>query len=159
MKMRPGLWLAIACGAVFVAQPGNARPLRPSSTWAGTGRLDLAQSRFSGSAPRAETRTIAFAGNRMSVRSAGIGPSGAPMRFSYSVTLDGRFHPLIGNPDGDRIAVRLVNPRAMSIEVRRGARHSASATTHVSLNRLVMDRHRLTADGISRDILVYRRAR
>jgi hypothetical protein len=159
MKMRPGLWLAIACSAVSVAQAGNARPLRPSSTWAGTWQLDPGQSRFAGPAPRAETRTISFIGNRMSVVSTGVGPSGAPMRFSYSVRLDGRFHPLVGNPDGNRIAVRLINPRKMSIEVRRNDRHSVSATTEVSFARLVMDRRRLTAGGISRDILVYRRAR
>lgn len=94
----------------------------------------------------------------MSVSSTGMDPTGKPIDFRYSVTLDGRFHPLAGNPDGDRIAVRLAGPRRLKIEVRRGRTLSATATSQVWGERLVMDRRRLKASGsASTDRLVYDR--
>lgn len=152
--------LAFICGTLCIPQVGDARPPSASPAWAGTWRLDLSQSKFSTLKPRAETRTIGFSGNRFEVRSSAIGPSGKRTHFHYSVTLDGRFHPLIGNPDGDSIAMRLVTPRKMLITVRRNGKTSATATTEVSATRLVMDRRRLKLSGTpSEDILVYVRLR
>jgi len=151
---------AFICGTLCVPQASDARPLNASAAWAGTWRLDLSQSKFSASKPRSETRTIGLSGNRFEVRSDVVGPSGMLTHFHYSVTLDGRFHPLIGNPDGDSIAMRLVTPRKMRITVRRNGKTSATATTEVSRTRLVMDRRRLKLSGSSsEDILVYVRVR
>lgn len=160
MKMHSKASLAIICAVFWVSQPAHARSASASLAWVGSWRLNLSHSKFSGAAPRAETRTIAVSGERMSVRSTGVGPSGKPIHFNYSVTLDGRFHPLVGNPDGDRIAVRLANPRKILIRVRRGREPSATATTEVSGDRLVMERHRLKSSGAaSDDTLVYDRVR
>lgn len=160
MSARAILALGLLCGGLCLSQASDARPVWPSTTWAGTWRLNPSQSRFSGPAPRAESRTIGLSGNRMSVRSSGVGPSGARTHFHYSVTLDGRFHPLVGNPDGDSIAMRLVSPAKVSIAVRRDGRPSATATMEVSAKRLVMDRRRLKLSGSpSEDVLVYDRAR
>jgi hypothetical protein len=74
--------------------------------------------------------------------------------------MDGRFYPLVGNPDGDSIAMRLASPVSVNIEVRRHGRPSATATTHVSAKRLTMRRHRLALSGsASDDLLVYDRVR
>lgn len=82
------------------------------------------------------------------------------MHFNYSATLDARFHPLVGNPDGDSIALQLVGPRKVTIRVRRNGKLAATAATQVSANRLVMDRHRLALSGRpSEDVLVYDRVR
>lgn len=152
--------LAIVCALFCASQPAYARSISASRAWVGSWRLNLSHSKFSGAAPKAETRTITVSGGRMSVRSAGVGPSGKPIHFNYSVTLDGRFHPLVGNPDGDRIAVRLANPRKILIRVRRGQEPSATAVTEVSGERLVMERHRLKSSGAaSDDRLVYDRVR
>jgi len=152
--------LAVCCGARGIPQPVDAWPLSPSTAWAGIWRLNLSNSKFSGGVPRAETRTITVSRNKMLVRSIGVDPSGKRIRFNYSVTLDGRSHPLIGNPDGDRIAVRLVSPRQLTIQARRMHKLSARATSEVSADCLVMDRRRLNAaGGTSNEILVYDRVR
>lgn len=160
MNPRYGLALAATCGLLCVGAPAAARPVAASSEWVGTWRLNLSHSRFSGPAPRAEVRRITLANDRMSVRSTVTSASGRNMHFNYSVTLDGRFHPLFGNPDGDSIALRLVNPHKVAIQVRRNGKPAASATTEVSSNRLVMDRRRLELSGSpSEDVLVYDRVR
>lgn len=151
---------AFFCGSLCVAQASDARPPAASPAWTGTWRLDLSRSKFSASEPRAETRTIALSGDRMMVRSDVTGPSGKQTHFHYYVTLDGRFHPLIGNPDGDSIAMRLVTANKVRISVRRNGKTSATATTEVSEKQLVMDRRRLKLSGTpSEDILVYVRVR
>jgi hypothetical protein len=158
MNMRAKFAFAITCGLLCVAGAGDARTVPASTDWTGTWRLDLAHSRFSRPAPKAETRTITLSDNRMSVRSSGADPAGRATHFNYSVTLDGRFHPLIGNPDGDSISMRLTNPHKVQIAVRRKGELSATATTEVSPRRLVMDRRRLTRSGSpSEDVLVYDR--
>jgi hypothetical protein len=156
-QARCGLALLLCALCIVKAE---ARQPAASATWAGTWQLNLAESRFSSARPRSERRTIELTGRRMSIRSTGIGPTGRRIRFNYSVTLDGRFHPLSGNPDGDSIAVRLVDPRRVSISVRRHGRLSATAATKVSTNRLVMERDRLKESGSpSHDVLVYDRVR
>ena len=160
MKPRSRLALAATCTLLCIGGQAAARPVSASSEWAGTWRLDLARSRFSGAAPRGEIRRITLGNNRMSVRSTVTPASGRDMHFNYSVTLDGRFHPLFGNPDGDSIALRLVNPRKVTIQVRRNGKPAATAVTEVSSNRLVMDRRRLELSGSpSEDVLVYDRVR
>jgi len=160
MNPHTGLALATTCALLCIAVPGGARPVSASSEWVGTWRLDLADSRFSGAAPRGEIRTITLANDRMSVRSTVTPASGRDMHFNYSVTLDGRFHPPVGNPDGDSIALRLVDPRKVTIQVRRKGKLAATAATQVSSNRLVMDRRRLELSrSPSEDILVYKRVR
>ena len=160
MKPRSKLALASACALMCAAAPGDARPVAASHEWVGTWRLDLHHSRFSGVAPRGEIRTIAVANNRMSVRSTVTPASGRDMHFNYNVTLDGRFHPLVGNPDGDSIALRLVNPRKVTIQVQRNGKPAAVAATEVSSHRMVMDRRRLQLSGSpSEDLLVYDRVR
>lgn len=153
------LAVVLACGAAAVASPAIAKVV-PSPAWSGTWQLNVAQSKFSTPAPRWERRTIGISSNRMAVRSRGATAAGKSIHFNYSVAMDGRFYPLVGNPDGDSIAMRLASPARVNIEVRRHGRPSATATTHVSAKRLTMRRHRLALSGsASDDLLVYDRVR
>lgn len=154
------LMLAFLGGALSLPRASDARPLAASKDWVGTWRLNVSRSSFGGSAARGETRTISLSSKTMSVRSSVVDRSGRIARFHYSVTLDGHFRPLVGNPDGDSIAMRLISPRKVSIVVRRGPSPSATATAQVSASQLIMDRHRLKLSGSpSEDILVYDRVR
>lgn len=160
MNVRAVLTLILLCSGFCASDTSDARPLTASKDWAGTWILNLRASRFSASAPKSEIRTIVLSGSKMFVRSNFIDPRGASKHFHYSVTLDGRFHPLVGNPDGDSIAARLITARKVSITVRRNGMSSATATTEVSETRLVMQRHRLELSGSpSEDILLYDRSR
>jgi hypothetical protein len=151
--------VAIACIAATVASPASTGAI-PSADWAGTWQLDLKQSRFSSPAPNWERRTIGISHNRMSVRSQGETASAKSIRFNYSVAMDGRFYPLVGNPDGDSISMRLASPTRVNIEVRRHGKTAATAITEVSGATLTMRRHRLALSGnASDDLLVYERAR
>lgn len=156
-RAAPALLLLIAAiSAGATAQVAGA----PSRTWEGTWRLNLGESMFSGKAPRSEIRTISINGRRMITRSKGETADGKPIDFSYSVKLDGQFHPLAGNPDGDSISMQLISPEKVEIEVRRHGRRSATAIAGVSPRRLTMERHRLPLSGSpSDDRLVYDRVR
>ena len=157
MRARTRVMAAVVGSALCVAMPAGAKT-SPSSQWDGTWRLDLARSRFSAAAPRAEVRSIEVVDGKMIVRSVVTPRSGKKMLFYYSVTLDGRFHRLSGNPDGDSISMRLVDPRRVDITIRRGGKTSARAMTQVSGDRLVMERQRFQLSGSpSRDTMSYRR--
>lgn len=146
----------------IAAVPGQAaaKPMTPSKAWSGTWRLNVSQSRFSTPAPRWETRTVSISHNQMVTRSRGVSARGKAIHFNYAVTLDGRFHPLVGNPDGDSISMRMVSPATVAIEVQRGRRTAATATATAGTRRLVMKRHRLPLSGSpSDDLLVYDRVR
>ncbi len=141
-------------------QAADAAPVAPSPSWAGTWQLNLRESMFSGAAPKWERRTIAIRGREMTTRSSGEMADGRPIRFSYTVKLDGEFHPLVGNPDGDSISMQLISPQRVEIEVRRHGQRSATAVSAVSPNRIRMERHRLPQSGSpSDDMLVYHRVR
>ena len=137
-----------------------AAPVSPSLSWSGTWQLNLRESMFSGAAPKWERRTIAIRGREMTTQSSGETADGKPIRFSYTVKLDGEFHPLVGNPDGDSISMQLISPQKVEIEVRRRGQRSATAVSAVSPNRIRMERHRLPLSGSpSDDMLVYDRVR
>lgn len=161
MNARIKLCIALLCVGLSATQPARAQRVAPSANWAGTWQLNPHESKFSsGSATGREKRTIAISHNRMSVDSAVTTPAGKALRFRYSVALDGRFYPLVGNPDGDSIAMRLLSPAKVAIEVRRDGKRSATATSEVTANRLRMERHRLPLSGSpSDDVLVYDRVR
>lgn len=155
-KLAPLLLAAAAIPSASVAQVA----MTPSKDWAGTWRLDLRESMFSGKAPKSESRTVEIRGRTMITRSSGETADGKPSQFSYAVKLDGQFHPLVGNPDGDTISVQLVSPRKIDIEVRRHGQRSATAITSVSPSQMTMERHRLPLSGSpSDDRLVYNRVR
>lgn len=146
--------------AAAVPQAAHAVPVSPSPSWSGTWQLNLRESMFSGAAPKSERRTIAIRGREMITRSSGQTADGKPIRFSYTVKLDGDFHPLVGNPDGDSISMQLISPYRVEIEVRRHGQRSATAVSAVSPNRIRMERHRLPLSGNpSDDVLVYDRIR
>ena len=155
-RLAPTLLLAAAISTAAIAQ----LPIAPSHEWEGSWQLNLKESMFSGAAPKRESRTIEIQGRTMTNRSNGQAADGKPIAFSYSVKLDGQFHPLVGNPDGDSISIQMISPRKIEIEVRRHGQRSATAVTSVSPIRMTMVRHRLPLSGSpSDDRLVYDRLR
>ncbi len=155
-KLAPIFLLAAAFPSASDAQVN----VPPSKEWVGTWRLDVRESMFSGAAPKSESRTIEIRGRNMVTQSTGEAADGKPTRFSYAVKMDGQFHPLVGNPDGDSISVELISPGKIAIEVRRHGKRSATAITSVGPVRMIMERHRLPLSGSpSDDRLVYDRVR
>ena len=160
MTMVSRLAAAVLILAAIPAQSVAQARIAPSQSWTGTWRLNLEQSMFSGAPPKSENRTIAIQGRSMVTRSSGESADGKPIHFNYAVKLDGKFHPLIGNPDGNGISIQLISPEKVEIEVRRDGRRSATAIAEVRGSRLTMERHRLPLSGSpSDDILVYDRVR
>lgn len=152
--------VALLCAGAAIPQQAVAKSVSPSTAWNGTWRLNVGLSKFSAPAPRWETRTVSISHNRMVTRSRGVTAGGKAIHFSYGVSLDGKFHPLVGNPDGDSISMHLITPETVAIEVQRNHRTAATATTTVGARRLVMKRHRLPLSGSpSVDMLVYDRVR
>ena len=133
--------VAIISPAVASAKTPTASPL-----WSGTWQLNLAGSKLSAPAGmRSETRVYEVHGNNLTVTATGTDPSGKAMNYSYSGALDGKAHPMVGNPVGDSIALSLVNPRRANITVRMGTVVTATATSDVSPDgkRLTLKRRTL----------------
>ena len=78
----------------------NAEPL--SGTW----ELDLAKSKFSGPAPKSQTRTYDVAGDSVKLTSKGISPEGKPTAVQFNARFDGKDYPITGFPYADTIALK-----------------------------------------------------
>jgi hypothetical protein len=103
------------------------------SPLAGTWKLDPNASKFtSGMSMQSETRTYEVKGNRVKMTSTGIDGAGKPTKYSYEAAYDGKFYPMIGNPAGDSLALKRIDPRTVEGTVKKGAVVSAHAKLVVS---------------------------
>lgn len=125
--------LIAASLAVVVSGSAIAKSLTASALWNGTWQLNLAKSKLSMPAgQRSETRIYVVRGNTLKLTATGTDPSGKPTQYSYSGDFNGKPSPMIGNPVGDNISIRLVNPRRLSITVRMGMVMTAVTRSDIS---------------------------
>ena len=133
MLIRSGLIAA----SVAIVIPASVTAKTPivSALWNGTWQLNLASSKLSMPAgKRSETRVYVVQGNTLKLTATGTDPSGKPTQYSYSGVFDGKPSPMIGNPVGDNISIRLVNPRRLNITVRMGTKITAVTRSDISPN-------------------------
>lgn len=96
---------AIALSAMSVLAAAAVEPV--SGTW----ELNLAKSRFvpASQAPRSQTRTYQVSGNQETARHTGIDAQGNPTLIEFTVTYDGKDHPLKGYADWDAISMKRID--------------------------------------------------
>jgi hypothetical protein len=97
--------LVVALAAATVAQtdPGL-----------GTWKLNVAKSKFSpGPAPKALSVTFSAAGQGVKAVIDGAGPDGSKVHWEYTANFDGKPYPVTGNPDGDMVIAKRINPNTV----------------------------------------------
>jgi hypothetical protein len=97
--------LIVALAAVTVAQtdPGL-----------GTWKLNVAKSKFSpGPVPQALSVTFSAAGQGVKAVIDGAGPDGSKVHWEYTANFDGKPYPVTGNPDGDMVIAKRINPNTV----------------------------------------------
>ncbi len=98
--------LVVALGSAGVAQPADSR--------IGTWKLNVAKSKFSpGPAPKSGSVTFSAAGQGVKAVIDTVGPDGSKVHWEYTANADGKPYPVTGNPDGDMVVAKRVNPNTV----------------------------------------------
>ena len=137
-----------------VAAAPNAR------LWNGTWHLNVAKSKFASPGKMvSETRTYAFSGNKVKMTSSSKDASGKTLKVSYSAGFDGKYYPMTGNPNGDRISLTVVSDREMKWKSTHEGKSSVegSATVSTDGKHLTLKRKLLRMKGTPTDVLEFDR--
>lgn len=158
------LALILAATAITLPQAATAKSAPLSKAWAATWQLNKDKSKFSSSdtAVKSETRSYAVAGNRVTMRSTMTDNAGKTIKWSYSAVTNGRWYPMVGNPNADHIAVTRVSDRELKSKATFHGKPSATATASVSIDGKELTIHRSilgAKGGPSNDVLVFERAK
>jgi hypothetical protein len=140
----------IAAVALFAPACASAKDKAPSAGWAGTWKLNVAQSKLGAHPGKwSETRTYAVDGNKITLDTKGMSSTGQATHISYAGSVDGKTYPMMGNPIGDSIAMTLVAARQIKSRVLLHGKPSASAVSEVSADgkRLTLHRHAMVGSA------------
>jgi opacity protein-like surface antigen len=146
--------LAIAIPQVANAAGPNAK------LWNGTWHLNAAKSKFTSSAKeQSETRTYDISGKKVTMKSSSKDPAGKELNFHYSAGYDGKWYPMVGNPNADRISLKVVSERELraSSQLHGKASVESDATVSSDGKHLTLKRHMLRMKGAPTDVLEFDR--
>ena len=161
LKTLTGIGLGVA---VAMAQAAVAAPAPDSKLWSGTWHLSTAKSKFhsSDTAEKSETRHYTVSGNHVTMKTSVTDGTGKSMEWSYSAGWDGKWYPMVGNPNGDQIALTPVSGRSVKSQTHLHGKLTATATASVSADgqELTIERRILNAkSGSANEMLVFARAK
>jgi hypothetical protein len=107
--VRTAACLAALCSVMVIAGRAQSAPLG-----LGTWKMNASSSKFSpGPAPKSSTVTFSAAGEGVRAVIDGVGPDGAKVHWEYTANFDGKPYPVTGNPDGDMVVAKRVNPNTI----------------------------------------------
>jgi hypothetical protein len=123
--------------AVIVASsgafPATALAQSQSDPHIGTWVLDVNRSKYTpGPPPRAQTSIYSVEGSVWKVATKGTGMLGQPTSTEFTMSFDGKDHPVRGNADWDAIAVKRVDSHTIEFTRKKGGKAVQSATSVVS---------------------------
>lgn len=156
--------VVIAGFAVTLPQTAFAANVPNAKLWNSTWHLNSGKSKFSSpdTTTKSDTRTYTVSGARVTMRSTGVNAAGKTMKWHYTAVTNGRWYPVIGNPNADHIALTLVSDHEFSSKTTLHGKPSARSTASVSGdgNELTIHRSILTAKGgPSDDTLIFDRVK
>jgi len=140
--------------AASAAAPPNAK------MWNGAWHLNAAKSKFASPAKeQSETRTYTVSGGKIAMKSSSKDMSGKTMNFSYSAAWDGKYYPMTGNPNADRISLTAVSDREFKAKSTLHGKLSTESTATVSADgkHLTLTRKMLRIKGAPTDVLEFDR--
>ena len=153
--------LALVLAGLAVAIPQAASAAAPNAKlWNGTWHLNAEKSKFASSAKeQSETRTYVVSASKVTVKSSSKDPSGKTMNFSYSAGYDGKWYPMVGNPNANRISLTVASDRELKSRSQLHGKPSveSSATVSADGKHLTINRKMLRMKGAPTDVLEFDR--
>ena len=151
---------ALIFASLALAIPQGASAADPNAKlWNGTWHLNAAKSKFGSSAKEAsETRTYDISGKKVTMKSSSKNLAGKELNFSYTAGYDGKWYPMVGNPNADRIMLKAVSDREVRASSRLKGKPSVHSTAIVSSDgkHLTLSRKMLRMRVSPADVLVFR---
>ena len=152
---------ALMLAGLALAIPQAASAATPTAKlWNGTWHLDAAKSKFaSPSKEQSETRTYAISATKVTMKSSSKNLAGKTLNFSYSAGYDGKLYPMIGNPNADRISLKVVSGREFNARSRLHGKLTVQSTATVSADgkHLTLTRKMVGLKGAPTDVLEFDR--
>lgn len=94
----------------------------------GTWKLNVAKSKFSGTAPQSGTRVYSDGADGTTLDQKMVGAGGKEMSMHVTLAYDGKMHAMTGNPDADSGTGKAINPRTSDFALSKGGK--AVGTVH-----------------------------
>jgi hypothetical protein len=88
----------------------------------GTWKLNVAKSKFSGTAPKSATRVYTEGADGTTLDQKMVGADGKEMSMHTTLTYDGKDHPMTGNPDADSGACKAIDARTSDFTLKMGGK-------------------------------------
>jgi hypothetical protein len=103
--------IVVLASAVVLSLVATGVLLAQENPLVGTWKLNVAKSKFGGSAkaPQSETITVVAQGDGLKVTYEGIAADGSPISYSFTTNLDGKDSPISGTGPGDAVAITSVD--------------------------------------------------
>ena len=119
----------------------------------GTWKLNVAKSKFSGTAPKSATRVYTEGADGTTLDQKMVGADGKEMSMHVTHAYDGKDHPITGNPDADSGNGKAIDAHTSDFTLKRGGRVVGSAHRVVSADgkTLTVNNKGTHADGKAYD--------
>ena len=88
----------------------------------GTWKLNVAASKFSGTAPTSGTRTYAESADGTVLDQKMVGADGKEMTMHTTIKYDGKDYPVSGNADADTVAAKVIDARTTHFTMKKGGK-------------------------------------
>jgi hypothetical protein len=113
----------------------------------GTWVLNTARSKYTpGPPPTSQTSVYAVEGNGWKITTRGTAALGLPTSTEFTVSFDGKDHPVRGNPDWDAVSIRRVDRNTVEFTRKRNGKVVQTATSMVSADGKIRT---VTATGVN----------
>ena len=98
----------------------------------GAWKLNVAKSKFSGTAPKSATRLYTESADGTTLDQKMVGADGKEMSMHVTLTYDGKDHPMTGNPDADSGAGKAIDAHTSDFTLKMGGKAVGSVHRVVS---------------------------
>jgi hypothetical protein len=104
----------------------------------GTWKLNVAKSKFSGTAPKSATRVYTEGADGTTLDQKLVGADGKEMSMHVTLTYDGKDHPMTGNPDADSGSGKAIDARTSDFTLKMGGKVAGKVHRVVSADGKVL---------------------
>jgi hypothetical protein len=119
----------------------------------GSWNLNVAKSKFSGTAPKSATRVYSETADGTTLDQKLVGTDGKETSMHVTIKYDGKDYPATGNPDADTIAAKVIDAHTTDFTTKKGGKAAGSVHRVVSADgkTLTVNNKGTHADGKAYD--------
>jgi hypothetical protein len=130
--MKRLLWMTAFATLLIVTNPATRVLAQNADPLSGTWELDLAKSKFSGPAPKSQTRTYDVAGDSVKLTSKGVSADGHPTAVQFNARFDGKDYPITGLPNADTIALERIDAFRATSTLKKNGKVAITSTRTIA---------------------------